>query len=132
MAKVPSDNNKKRPSRNKDNSTSSSRFCPCGGDSNTVCDRKSAFDWLVKLCGVSTNPPGVLVKLNLKQYEQKIIKDQEATMKKDFIFSLPLFCLVCQRMIGEGIRGILAEEVKVDKKGRNWHQLLARAHEDHW
>ena len=47
-------------------------------------------------------------------------------------FRLPLFCLVCQKMIGEGIRGVLAEEVKDDKKGRNWHQLLARAHEDRW
>ena len=72
------------------------------------------------------------MKVNLKAYEQKIIKDQEARIKKDFIFSLPLFCLVCQKMIGEGIRVVLAEEVKHDKKGRNWHQLLARAHEDCW
>ena len=86
----------------------------------------------MKLCSESINPPGVLVKVNLTAYEQKIIKGQEARMKKDFIFSLPLFCLVCQRMIGEGIRGILAEEVEDDKQGKNWHQLLTRAHEDPW
>ena len=70
------------------------------------------------------------MRVNLKEYEKKIVKGQQGKQKKYLIYSHPLFCLVCQRILGEEVRGILAEEVKEDytKQKRNWHQLLAKAH----
>jgi len=73
------------------------------------------------------------VEVDLQDYEKKIVSGQEGSAKEDLIFILPLFCIICQRIVGESVRDVLAEEVKNDKeKKRNWHQLLERAHEDTW
>ena len=73
------------------------------------------------------------MEVNLKDCEKQLVSGQEGEAKDDLIFILPLFFIICQRIIGESVRGILAEEVKNDKeKKRNWHQLLERAHEDTW
>jgi len=129
LDKIPSSNNKKRRPRNKGKASRRPKFCPCGGDDDVLCDRTEAINWLRKLCRDSTEPPGILVALNLKDYEKKIVRGQQGTIKQDLIFCYPLFCLVCQRILGEGIRAILENEVNDDtEKKRSWHQLLAKAH----
>lgn len=118
LDEVPSGNIKKRRSRDKSNPSRCSKFCPCGSDDNVLCDRLKAIEWLRKLCRGKTEPPDVLMRVNLKE------------QKKYLIYSHPLFCLVCQRILGEEVRGILVEEVKegYTKQKQNWHQLLAKAH----
>ena len=98
--------------------------CPCKGTKVKCKDRKLAFKRLVEswVSGSSN-----LKWSSANKYAKDIMEDEER------IFSLPFFCMMCQKVVRKDIIGVveegaLKEDRKEKKSSRSWNVMLGRCH----